>query len=73
MREASEAVTRAAAHKSSAWRRSKCPSGIQPMTTAATEARNPTTIAWHCVGQRHIGILGTGHVKVSILADITMS
>lgn len=50
MSEASEAVTRAAAHSRRAWRRSKWPSGIQPMTTAATDAKKPTTMAWHCMG-----------------------
>ena len=42
---ARDAVMTAAALISNPWYISKTPSGIQPITTAATEAKNPTTIA----------------------------
>lgn len=48
MEEAKEAVTRAAAQSSSVCGMLKSPSGIKPITTAVTLARNPTTMAWHC-------------------------
>lgn len=41
-----KAVATLLAHSSTAWSMLKCPSGIQPNTTAAMEARNPTTVAW---------------------------
>lgn len=44
---AEEAVNMLEAHKRKAWFESKCPSGTQPIATAAKDAKKPTTIAWH--------------------------
>lgn len=44
---AREAVTRLLAHSRKAWSSSNLLVLIPPITTATTEPRNPTTIAWH--------------------------
>lgn len=44
-REAMKAVATLLEHSSTAWLIWNFPSGIQPSTTAATAARNPTTVA----------------------------
>lgn len=44
-REAMKAVATLLEHSSTAWLIWNFPSGIQPRTTAATAARNPTTVA----------------------------
>lgn len=43
-----EAVSTALALINMPWYTSNFPSGIQPIITAAAEAKKPTTIAWHC-------------------------
>lgn len=51
-REAMKAVATLLEHSSTAWLIWNFPSGIQPSTTAATAARNPTTVACTWVGRR---------------------
>lgn len=45
---ATAAVSMLLAHKSRPWWTLNFPSGIQPIIMATTDAKNPTTIAWHC-------------------------
>jgi len=52
-----EAVNTALALMRRPWKISNFPSGIQPIITAAMEARKPTMIAWHCMNNQEISIV----------------
>lgn len=55
--EAIKAVATLLEQSRTAWLIWNFPSGIQPRTTAATAARNPTTVAWTCSSRTTIGAL----------------